>query len=649
MKRSIKILSASVLIAFCLSEVRAQTVTLKYVNDMSDIANPERGWYEDYQNFGNYLTGSYAPVDSVELRHGREERNITLDLRMFYLHQFLNQSSVSADYIAKMQADFNAARKAGVKYIVRFAYSDSQSASVYDASPEIVMSHIASLGQVLKDNSDVIAVVQAGFIGAWGEWYYTKNFAGTSYVPDATDQLNRRLLVESLLSYLPPNIQVQVRTPAIKKNIVQTDQPISDAEGWNGTIISRVAHHNDCFLANRSDYGTYTDLNADLAYMAQDTKFAISGGETCDASNLYSDCVNGIPRMKLLHWTYLNREYNQKVYDKWEKQGCMEEATRCLGYRICLDSVSIEPSATAGQDLPLKLWITNRGYAAPTQYKPLKFVFTKAEGTESYILPYTGTGSDIRFWQPGAVEIEGRVSIPAEMPDGNYSLSLWLPDQSENLQSFPAFSIRLTNAGMWNSSKGYNELGFMISVGQAGSAQLPAAPSSPMATTFSADQLDLSWTDNSVNETGFEVWRYFGYSEEWEMIASLPAHTAAFSDAGLLPASPYTYMIRAINQYGTSPWTELITAKTESNNTGKVNENGFRMYPNPTRDGNLVISVPGNSLSLISISDINGSQLYSVSHQGPEFVLKGLSFAPGMYFVNIRSKGSSVCRKLIIR
>jgi pimeloyl-ACP methyl ester carboxylesterase len=38
-----------------------------------------------------------------------------------------------------------------------------------------VVSHLDQLQPILTDNYDVIAFVQAGFIGSWGEWYYTTN------------------------------------------------------------------------------------------------------------------------------------------------------------------------------------------------------------------------------------------------------------------------------------------------------------------------------------------------------------------------------------------------------------------------------------------------------------------------------------------
>ena len=39
--------------------------------------------------------------------------------------------------------------------------------------------------------------------------------------------------------------------------------------------------HNDCFLASDTDFGTYTNKEEELSYMAQDNLFCVQGGETC--------------------------------------------------------------------------------------------------------------------------------------------------------------------------------------------------------------------------------------------------------------------------------------------------------------------------------------------------------------------------------
>ena len=627
-----------------------QSSELNYLPTSSVIANPERGWYDDYYNFGNYLTGNYKPLDAALLKSNRENDKITIILRSFYLHQFLEEDSVSNDYLDKMQADFDAARYAGVKCIVRFAYSNSQSADVWDAPPDIVLSHIQSLSNVLKKNSDVILAVQAGFVGVWGEWYYTTNFSGSGYVPDSTDQANRRAVVLALLDILPENIQVQVRTPAIKQTIIQDETPISEEEAYSGTDKSRIGHHNDCFLANRSDYGTYTNLEEDIAYLSQETKYAIAGGETCDASNSYSDCENSIPRMKELHWTFLNRGYNQNVYKKWQDQGCLHEVNLALGYRIYLDSAILPDSADAASVAEISLQLKNIGFAAPTQYKPFQIVLTNIVSHQQVVLPFNGTNSDIRFWFPGDIATNGTFTLPDTLQDGNYSIGLRFPDQSSSLETTPAYAIHLANTGIWDSVNGVNDLNHLITIGSGGPGELPEKPLSIIATVFSDSQINLSW-DNSVENTDWqyiEIYRCINDDNDWQLIATLTDTTLGFSDKNLSSSTSYSYILRTVNEYGKSDWTQVVSASTLSNEIYQGTENSYKVYPNPFRSGDLYIQNTFNRPVQVTILDFTGKMIYRSIAEGSTICLRGLDLTPGLYFVNIQSDNHYLVRKLIV-
>ena len=42
-----------------------------------------------------------------------------------------------------------------------------------------------------------------------------------------------------------------------------------------------IGHHNDCFLASDTDFGTYVDVTTEYPYLEQDTTYVSMGGETC--------------------------------------------------------------------------------------------------------------------------------------------------------------------------------------------------------------------------------------------------------------------------------------------------------------------------------------------------------------------------------
>ena len=84
----------------------------------------------------------------------------------------------------------------------------------------------------------------------------------------------------------------------------------------------------------------------------------------------------------------------------------------------------------------------------------------------------------------------------------------------------------------------------------AAAATLPNAPSNLKGSVTSATQASLSWTDNSNNETGFQIERWNGSA--WTQIGSVGANVTTYADSGLSPSSTYYYDVVAYNSAGTN-------------------------------------------------------------------------------------------------
>jgi len=80
---------------------------------------------------------------------------------------------------------------------------------------------------------------------------------------------------------------------------------------------------------------------------------------------------------------------------------------------------------------------------------------------------------------------------------------------------------------------------------------LPSTPTNLSAVLSSATQVDLSWTDNSTNETGFKIDRKIG-SGQWLNIGTVGANVVSYSDLGLTINTTYTYRVYAYNSAGNS-------------------------------------------------------------------------------------------------
>jgi predicted phage tail protein len=103
---------------------------------------------------------------------------------------------------------------------------------------------------------------------------------------------------------------------------------------------------------------------------------------------------------------------------------------------------------------------------------------------------------------------------------------------------------------------------FRIVKGVAGPAT-PAAPSNLVATTFSTTQINVSWTDNSADETGFRIERCTGAGcTDFTQVTEVAANVTTFANSGLTKNTTYTYRVRAFNAGGNSAYSNVASAKT---------------------------------------------------------------------------------------
>lgn len=407
------------------------TVTHTYIASDAAILNPERGFFTPY-----VLPGSagFSPVRATgnTLVH----LNIRLD--------DWRETDIPQDVFDGLDSNFADIREAGIKAIIRFAYNEGPYPdSEPDASKAQVLRHIQQLTPLLQKNGDVIAWVEAGFIGAWGEWH-----TSTSGLDNLTD---KRDILDALRAAIPDRY-VQVRYPA---NIIEMFPDPTDA------AQARVAHHNDCFLSSETDVGTYErdgviTIERDKAYLAELTRLTPMSGETCAPNPPRSECASAVQEMELLHFSAINEAYHKGILRTWEEGGCMEEITKRLGYRLILTSADFNEQIRPGGLLSLTVSITNMGFASLMNSRPLFVVLVGLDG----IPPHeTKLELNPRTWQPGSSSFTARIRLPSKMEEGPYNLALWLPDEAETLQANPLYAVQFANAGLWDEATGYNILG----------------------------------------------------------------------------------------------------------------------------------------------------------------------------------------------
>ncbi|MBI4860397.1 MAG: fibronectin type III domain-containing protein, partial [Candidatus Riflebacteria bacterium] len=90
----------------------------------------------------------------------------------------------------------------------------------------------------------------------------------------------------------------------------------------------------------------------------------------------------------------------------------------------------------------------------------------------------------------------------------------------------------------------------------------PAAPSGLDVTVNSSTTTDLSWTDNSSDEDGFEVERKTGVGGTYAQVATVGPDTTTWEDSGLSPSTTYYYRVRAHSAGGYSAYCTAAAATT---------------------------------------------------------------------------------------
>jgi Domain of unknown function (DUF4832)/Domain of unknown function (DUF4874) len=408
-----------------------------YQDSEEDFPNPERGFY--VQTAYDPEAGSVSPLDGAMLRRAREN-GITL-LREYWVLSEFRDRPLSAGMLERVRADFGQARAAGVKVIGRFAYNMGPIGAP-DAATPIVLGHLEQLQPVLRENSDVLAFLEAGFVGTWGEWH------------DSTNQLldHTSEIVERILAALPGDRMAALRYPRLKTTLFGAE-PLTPEEGFSSTPKARIGAHNDCFLASQSDFGTWSkDIAAEKAFYDRDNLFVPQGGETCNADERaqpFVGCENALRELAFQRFNTLNSLYKQEVLEGWTREGCMAEIRRRLGYRFRLIDSSIEVAGTA---VTVTATVRNDGFGNLYNPRPVILVLrNRATGREER----APVATDPRRWNPGE---STALRMMANVRPGEYDVLLYLPDAAESLRSRPEYSLRFANTGVWEPATGMNHL-----------------------------------------------------------------------------------------------------------------------------------------------------------------------------------------------
>jgi peptidyl-Asp metalloendopeptidase len=135
--------------------------------------------------------------------------------------------------------------------------------------------------------------------------------------------------------------------------------------------------------------------------------------------------------------------------------------------------------------------------------------------------------------------------------------------------------LSVTSSGALTGTPGSTNVGtntFTVSVsdGRGGSdtatlqitvaAPQFAAPSNLVATANGTKRIDLTWNDNSTNETGFRIERSTN-NNKFSHVATVGAGIKSYVNTGLRRGTTYYYRVRATSSSTPSAWSNTASAK----------------------------------------------------------------------------------------
>lgn len=529
----------------------AHATDVTYTADNTSIfPNPERGFITMLE--GKLSAEKHYAVKGKEsyLDNHRNNDRGSLVLVLYYLDNF--KDCDLPDWVLNaFDEDMAVLRARGMKCILRFAYTNTtykypnpdptrdSIRSAADAPLSVIEKHIDQYKQHWADNTDVIFVFQAGFVGAYGEWYYTDNFTNTSshMTPERT------AFLDTLLKAVPENRCIQIRTPRFKEEYISGERnghpaALTPEEAYTGTAKARIAHHNDAFLYHYDNMGTYSDTSIQKPYLAQETLYLPIGGESdiTDADQAAVEAAHDvtIAEMSRLHWTFIQSGYSRTVTDMWRANGTFDELNQKLGYRYQLVSGSYSEALNATDPLSVIIQIRNAGFAPLYNERPAYIVLKN--DSKTYFLPLA---SDPRTWLPNGVvsTVNEQLALPAGIENGIYQLYLYLPDAYESIADNPRYAVRFANTGVWDAEAGMNDLGASVTISggeepEDTSVLIPATLNKFNASAWSPD---MTW--------------YGEYDEYFDFGPTDASNLGRWAEWTIRLAYPGNYIVSATGYY----------------------------------------------------------------------------------------------------
>jgi fibronectin type 3 domain-containing protein len=254
--------------------------------------------------------------------------------------------------------------------------------------------------------------------------------------------------------------------------------------------------------------------------------------------------------------TWRDNSYNETAFAVWRAVGSgdFSQIAALAANTTSYEDTSVTAETTYRYQVRASNNVGASSWAGPVLAIPTTRPLAAPSGLRASVISSTQIQLN---WTDNSTN-ETAFEIWRKPAGGSYSFLSYMPansssflDGSVGAGGTYTYAIRAINATL------VSPFSPEVAVSASGPAAI-AAPSGLGATTLSASQIKLAWTDNSTNETAFEIWRKPA-GGSYAFISYMPVNATSFTDAGVSPGVTYNYTIRAINATMVSAFTPEIT------------------------------------------------------------------------------------------
>lgn len=265
---------------------------------------------------------------------------------------------------------------------------------------------VRAVGRRYDGHPDLESVDMA-IVGAWGEG------AGSAELSERT----REALVDAYLEGFPKTLLVMLMTDEKTNKYGVSRRQV----GWRADCLGDMggfgnpnwSHMQDRYPQGIIDFGLQdawkkAPVTLEVCWVMQHWK------------NKGWDVDYIIDQSLKWHISSFNGK-SSAVPDEWWP--AVNRWLKKMGYRFVLRKFTIPASGRPAEKLPFTTWWENKGVAPAYREFPLALRLKNAQRSEVF-----ATRADVRNWLPGDNTYDDAIYIPADMPAGEYEVSVGLLD-----------------------------------------------------------------------------------------------------------------------------------------------------------------------------------------------------------------------------